>query len=148
MFNSEKRTFVYFKAHLIKSLWNKNEYLNVHERNMFVGDIRPDLPLSFFLIFRKWNTCLLHTVYIITGLQCIKAKRKRSFRRISKVPLFFAIIYTDWIFTYTLQGKYLDLKLTYKKYVLTKSFFCYCTFTEETYYRQFGKCARFPIFRI
>ena len=29
--------------------------------------------------------------------------------------------------------------------MLTYSFFCYCTSTEGTYHRQFGKCARFPI---
>ena len=27
-------------------------------------------------------------------------------------------------------------------------FFCYCTSTEGTYDRQFGKCARFPIFSL
>ena len=26
--------------------------------------------------------------------------------------------------------------------------FCYCTFTEGTYHHQFGKCARFLIFRL
>ena len=38
-----------------------------------------------------------------------------------------------------------------KKYMLTDSFFCYCTSTEGTYITamgQFGKCARFPIFRL
>ena len=34
-----------------------------------------------------------------------------------------------------------------KNYMLTYSFFCYCTSTEGTYNRQFGKCARFSMFR-
>ena len=31
--------------------------------------------------------------------------------------------------------------------MLSYSFFCYCTSTEVTYHRQFGKCARFSMFR-
>ena len=34
-----------------------------------------------------------------------------------------------------------------KKNMLTYLFFCYCTSTEGTYQRQFGKCARFSMFR-
>ena len=34
-----------------------------------------------------------------------------------------------------------------KKYMLTDLFFCHCTSTEGTFHCQFGKCARFPIFR-
>ena len=30
--------------------------------------------------------------------------------------------------------------------MLTYSFFCYCTSTEGTFHRQFGKCARFSMF--
>ena len=35
-----------------------------------------------------------------------------------------------------------------KKYMLTDSFFCHSTSTEGTYHHQFGKCVRFPIFRL
>ena len=37
--------------------------------------------------------------------------------------------------------------MTKKIYMLTYSFFCYCTSTEGTYHRQIGKCARFSMFR-
>ena len=35
-----------------------------------------------------------------------------------------------------------------KIYMLMDSFFCQCTFTEDTYRPLHGKCARFPIFHI
>ena len=41
----------------------------------------------------------------------------------------------------------LGVKKWWKIYTLTYSFFCYCTSTEGTYHRQFGKCARFSMFR-
>ena len=41
----------------------------------------------------------------------------------------------------------LRVKKWRRRYMLTYSFFCYCTSTKGTYHRQFWKCVRFSMFR-
>lgn len=133
-------TFVYFKSTFKKIIMNqkwiyqlsRDEYVCWWYQTGFTVIIPPHLtPMEYLYLSAKLSCCF------ITGLQCMKIKRKRSFRRISKDPLSFAIKYTDWTFTYTLQGKILRLEINVSKNMF-KSFFCYCTFTVKTYYRQFG----------
>ena len=60
----------------------------------------------------------------------------------------------SWFFgCWIIDTDFRSLNMTKKKYMLTNSFFCHYISIEVTYQityqvRQFGKCPRFPIFRL